>query len=87
MLDMDDKGGLLPVWELAGNETNCMIGYHAIPVIYDAYKKGIRGYDAEKALEAMITSAREDQFGLKFLKAESVLLLIILYLANTFLFL
>lgn len=70
MLDMYEKGGLLPVWELAGNETNCMIGYHAIPVIYDAYKKGIRGYDVEKALEAMITSAQEDQFGLKFLKEE-----------------
>ncbi len=70
MLDMYDKGGLLPVWELAGNETNCMIGYHAIPVIYDAYKKGIRGYDVEKALAAMITSARQDQFGLKFLKEE-----------------
>ncbi len=70
MLDMYEKGGLLPVWELAGNETNCMIGYHAIPVIYDAYKKGIRGYDVEKALEAMITSARENQFGLKFLKEE-----------------
>lgn len=70
MLDMYEKGGLLPVWELAGNETNCMIGYHSIPVIYDAYAKGIRGYDVEQALEAMITSAREDQFGLKFFKAE-----------------
>ncbi len=70
MLDMYEKGGLLPVWELAGNETNCMIGYHSIPVIFDAYAKGIRGYDVEKALEAMVVSAREDQFGLKFLKAE-----------------
>lgn len=70
MLDIYDKGGLLPVWELAGNETNCMIGYHAIPVIYDAFKKGIRSYDVGKALEAMVTSAREDQFGLKFLKGE-----------------
>ncbi len=70
MLDMYEKGGLLPVWELAGNETNCMIGYHSIPVIYDAYKKGIRGFDAEKALEAMMASAHADQFGLKFLKEE-----------------
>ncbi|MCK5079960.1 MAG: GH92 family glycosyl hydrolase, partial [Bacteroidales bacterium] len=45
MLDMYDKGGLLPVWELAANETWCMIGYHSIPVIADAYAKGIRGYD------------------------------------------
>ena len=70
MLDMYEKGGLLPVWELAGNETNCMIGYHAIPVIYDAYKKGIRGFDADKALEAMMASAHADQFGLKYLKEE-----------------
>ena len=34
------QGGLLPVWELSSNETNCMIGYHSIPVIVDAYMKG-----------------------------------------------
>jgi predicted alpha-1,2-mannosidase len=45
-LDMDEKGGLLPVWELAGNETNCMIGYHSVSVIEDAYKKGYRGFNA-----------------------------------------
>lgn len=68
MLDMYEKGGLLPVWELAGNETNCMIGYHAIPVIADAYFKGIEGIDYEKALDAMIVSATEDQFGLQYYK-------------------
>ena len=35
-----EQGGMLPVWELAANETNCMIGYHAVPVIVDAYVKG-----------------------------------------------
>ncbi|MBE0647641.1 MAG: GH92 family glycosyl hydrolase [Bacteroidales bacterium] len=60
------EGGLLPVWELSANETNCMIGYHAIPVIADAYQKGIRDYDADLALEAMKNSANQDQFGLKF---------------------
>ena len=34
---------MLPVWELSGNETFCMIGYHSIPVIVDAYQKGISG--------------------------------------------
>jgi len=43
----------LPVWHLHGNETNCMVGYHAIPVIADAYLKGFRGFDAEKAFEAV----------------------------------
>ncbi len=62
------QGGLLPVWELAANETNCMIGYHSVPVIVDAYMKGIRDFDAELALEAMVTSANQDHFGLEFYK-------------------
>ncbi|MCB4797874.1 GH92 family glycosyl hydrolase [Neotamlana laminarinivorans] len=54
-----EETGLLPVWSLAGNETNMMIGYHAVPVIVDAYFKGIP-MDAQKALEACIASANED---------------------------
>lgn len=61
-------GGLLPVWELAGNETWCMIGYHSVPVIFDSYMKGIRDFDTKLALEAMITSADKDHLGLKFYK-------------------
>ncbi|WP_293715599.1 GH92 family glycosyl hydrolase [Stenotrophomonas sp. UBA7606] len=49
--------GILPVWSFHGLETWCMIGYHAVPVIADAYMKGIRGYDTEEALQAMVTSA------------------------------
>ena len=49
--------GVLPVWSFHGQETWCMIGYHAVPVIADAYMKGIRGYDAEEALQAMVASA------------------------------
>ena len=51
MLKHYDAYGLLPVWELAGNETFCMIGNHAIPVITEAYLKGIRNFDVEKAYE------------------------------------
>ncbi|MGN6627355.1 MAG: GH92 family glycosyl hydrolase, partial [Tepidisphaeraceae bacterium] len=47
----------LPRWQLAKSETNCMIGYHAMPVIYDAYAKGFRDYDANLALQAMQDSA------------------------------
>nr|WP_299073358.1 GH92 family glycosyl hydrolase [uncultured Allomuricauda sp.] len=53
-----DETGLLPVWSMAGNETNMMIGYHAVPVIVDAYFKGIP-MDAEKALKACVASATE----------------------------
>jgi hypothetical protein len=60
-----EESGILPVWELAGNETWCMIGYHAVPVILDAYIKGIRSFDAERALVAMKHSAQLDHFGLK----------------------
>jgi predicted alpha-1,2-mannosidase len=60
-----EESGLLPVWELASNETFCMIGYHSVPVILDAYMKGIRNFDAERALVAMTHSAELDHFGLK----------------------
>ncbi len=49
--------GILPVWSFHGLETWCMIGYHAVPVIADAYVKGIRGFDAGAALDAMVASA------------------------------
>ncbi len=63
-LDNYEKGGILPIWELSGNYTGCMIGYHAVPVIADAYQKGIRGYDVDKALKAMTHSARQSKLGL-----------------------
>jgi len=44
-------------------KTWCMIGYHAVPVIADAYLKGIRGYDAEQALQAMVASASYGPYG------------------------
>ncbi len=59
-----EQGGKLPMWELANNYTGCMIGYHAVPVISDAYIKNIRGYDAEKALESMISSAMANRLGI-----------------------
>ncbi len=51
-----DETGRLPVWSMWGNETNMMIGYHAVPVIVDAYFKGIP-MDAGKVLEACVASA------------------------------
>ncbi|MCO5737239.1 GH92 family glycosyl hydrolase [Stenotrophomonas sp. BSUC-16] len=49
--------GMLPVWSFHGLEDWCMIGYHAVPVIADVYVKGIRGFDADKALKAMVETA------------------------------
>jgi len=59
------QGGRLPVWELAANETDTMIGYHAVPVIADAAAKGITGFDLNLAFEAMKHSAELNQSGLK----------------------
>ena len=63
-----DEGGILPIWDLSSNYTDCMIGYHAVPVIADAYLKGIRDYDTEKAFQAMKHSAFQDKLGLKSYK-------------------
>jgi predicted alpha-1,2-mannosidase len=58
-----EQGGDLPVWELAACETECMIGYHSVSVIADAYLKGIRDFDANKALKAMVATAKMNEFG------------------------
>lgn len=52
----------LPVWNFYGSETDMMIGYHAVPVIVDAYLKGIIDVDPEKALEACIATANIDNY-------------------------
>lgn len=59
-----EQGGRLPVWELASNETDCMIGYHSVSVIADAMVKGIKGFDYEKAFVASKHSAMLDHLGL-----------------------
>jgi predicted alpha-1,2-mannosidase len=58
----ESPDGLLPVWQFHGQETWTMIGYHAVPVIADAYVKGIRGYSADEALESMIASATNPRY-------------------------
>lgn len=63
-----EQGGRLPVWELASNETDCMIGYHSVSVIADAMVKGIKGFDYEKAYQASKHSAMLDHLGLKAYK-------------------
>jgi len=55
--------GILPIWQFHGLETWCMIGYHAVPEIADAYMKGIRGYDANAALNAAVASATYLPYG------------------------
>ena len=64
-----EQHGRLPVWNMWGSETDMMIGYHSVPVIADAYLKGIKGFDAEKALDACIATANCDEYrGIGFYK-------------------
>lgn len=72
-LVQDEYGGMLPVWELSANETFCMIGYHSVPVIVDAYLKGIRGFDGARALKAMQRYAEGKRFGLAHYQANGFL--------------
>lgn len=63
MLAFYKENGLLPVWDLSSNETNCMTGYHAVPVLADAILKGIKGIDIPLAYKAMKASAMESVRG------------------------
>ena len=65
-----EQGRRLPVWELASNETDCMIGYHSVSVIADAMAKGITGFDYEKAFTASKHSAMLDHLGLEAYKKQ-----------------
>ncbi|HEV2320462.1 MAG TPA: GH92 family glycosyl hydrolase [Verrucomicrobiae bacterium] len=53
---------LLPMWELQGNETWCMIGFHAAPVIVDGYFKGVKGFAPEHAYDAIKTTAMNPDY-------------------------
>ncbi len=63
MLDQFDQYGRLPIWELAANETNCMIGYHSVSVLADAISKGYE-VDGSRVLEAMDKTAKASLYGL-----------------------
>jgi putative alpha-1,2-mannosidase len=60
------ESGLLPVWSLAGNETDTMIGYHSVPVIAEAWAKQLTRIEPRAALDAMIKSATQDEHGLRY---------------------
>lgn len=66
MLNIYLEQGKLPVWSLMANETNTMIGYHAVPVLADAMGKGIGGFDYQLAYEAAKHSANLDFRGLNY---------------------
>jgi len=65
LVNMGKLFGEIPMWELAANDTRCMIGYHGVSVIADAYAKGLTNFDAAEALAQMKRTAMLDKRGLK----------------------
>ncbi|MDB3905030.1 GH92 family glycosyl hydrolase [Crocinitomicaceae bacterium] len=65
MLRIYDQRNDLPVWELASCETECMIGYHSVSAIADAYMKGYNNFDTTKALKAMVHTSKLDEWAKK----------------------
>jgi len=53
---------MLPIWSFYGNETWCMIGYHAVSVLADMIVKGVQGFDYERAFQAMVTTATNPHY-------------------------
>ena len=74
-----DECGKLPVWELHGWETNCMIGYNSAPVIADALARGICSHglqhcEVERLLEALVASSNNPRFGLDCFRVNGLVL-------------
>src|ERR1700743_2945335 len=70
LLAIYQQQGKLPIWHLQGRETDCMVGYSAVPVIADAYLNGYRGFDPHLALEAMKASSTRDDYGVSYVKKQ-----------------
>ena len=70
LLDIYDNQGLLPVWHLVGNETNCMVGVHSIPVIVDACLKNFQGIDKERAFRAVKSIEQMNGNGLDYVREQ-----------------
>jgi len=68
LLAIYQQQGKLPIWPLMGNETDCMVGYHAVPLVVDAWLKGYKGFDADLAYQAVKASSMRDDLGLNFVK-------------------
>lgn len=68
MLAIYDEQGHLPIWHLNGYETGTMPGISSLQIIAEAYLKGFRGFDAERAYEAIRKTAMSDLRGLNYLR-------------------
>ena len=53
VVDQAEVQGYLPIWGLWGKENFCMVANHGVSVVAEAYAKGFRGFDAERAFNAI----------------------------------
>ena len=74
MLSIYDENGKLPVWELSGWETDCMIGYNSAPVIAEAVARGLVDFDVEKAFEALVASSLRPEYGMDSFRRNGLVL-------------
>ncbi len=69
LLEHYQHAGRLPVWNFQGNETDMMLGYHAVPVLVDSYLKGLLpdpdGSLGALILQAALVSANDHKFGIQ----------------------
>lgn len=68
MLHIYREQGELPVWHLMSNETYCMVGCPAVPVLADMCLKGVQGFDRREAFRAMKESLMRDNRSLNRMK-------------------
>lgn len=62
LVAFSEQNGRLPVWNMYGCETDMMIGYHSVPVIVDAYLKGIGDFNPNVALDECVKTANIDDY-------------------------
>lgn len=67
LIEISENTGRLPVWHLAGYETDCMVGVHSVPVIVDAALKGVDGVDPRRALAQVRQFASQPVEGLEYI--------------------
>ena len=68
MLAIFDQTGVLPIWHLNGYETGTMVGISSLQVIAEAYMKGCKGFDPERAFNAMKATAMSDVRGMNYIR-------------------
>lgn len=68
MLAINDQQDFMPIWHLNGYETECMTGISSLQIVAEAYLKGFRGFDTERAYQAVRKTAMSDLRGLNYLR-------------------